>query len=219
MFFSAEQIYKSIEGLSKVHPFMGITFLACKKSELPVGYAINFALDTITDNFLKSYHRISPQSNWFFQPFKSSDRKKKWVRPDYAAKGLQSINTQTYKDVFLHERNTSIWGWRENYIELLANRSPANTKPSVFQLAIWLYKNEELHTEITPRQLIERFFFDFHITEQEKSLFNEIHPEIFDSACFQVTPPHWDEYRNLGLPEAPDAAPEQGGTLDRKSVV
>src|SRR5579859_3432506 len=116
MFLTAGQIAQSIDALSNVHPFHGITFLACKKAKLPVGREIVFPLDAETDRFLIEHHRIDPGSDWFFQPFRTSNIAKKWVRPDYAAKGLQAINTQTFIAAFLHKPNSRIWGWSLNYV-------------------------------------------------------------------------------------------------------
>src|SRR5437016_1382850 len=109
MYFQATQIAKSIQALADVHSFHGITFLACKEARLPVGRSVEFAMDGSTDAFLKKHHRIDPGSPWFFQPFKSSDTAKKWVRPDYSAKGLQSVNTRTFPSAFIHPRGSRIW--------------------------------------------------------------------------------------------------------------
>jgi len=218
MFFSAEQVYASIKTLNNVHPFLGITFLTCKKHGLPVGSAIKFQLDAATCAFLLEYHRLSPNSKCFFQPFKSSGKDKQWVKPDYPAKGLQSINTRSFKEAFLHEKNSAIWGWHENYIEVLANTIPENQKARAFDLAVWLYKNEKHHEITTPQQLVEKFFSSFNITKKEKILFDENHPAFFEHSSFKATPPLWDEYRKLGLPEAPDALPERWGTLSNVCI-
>lgn len=76
-YFTATQIADSIAALADVHPFHGITFLACKQANLPIDKTATFAMDSFTDSFLKEHHQIDPTSDWFFQPFKSSDRKKK----------------------------------------------------------------------------------------------------------------------------------------------
>lgn len=128
MYFTAAQIARSIEALSRVHPFHGITFLACKQASLPVGREIVFPLDSETDKFLRQHHQIDPGSDWFFQPFKSSAGTKKWVRPDYSAKGLQAINTQTFAPAFLHKPGSRIWGWAPDYVRVLVARLPGKHK-------------------------------------------------------------------------------------------
>ena len=60
MYFSAEYILKAIDVLNSVHPFHGITFLACKKAKLPVGEESEFPMDSQTKKFLEDYHRLDP---------------------------------------------------------------------------------------------------------------------------------------------------------------
>lgn len=124
MYFSTDQILRSIAALESVHSFHGITFLACKREALPVGHPTVFAMDSVTADFLQEFHRLDPASEWFFQPFKSADRGKKWLRPDYAAKGLQSVNTRTFPDAFIHPHNSRIWAWGSSYVDILAAKLP-----------------------------------------------------------------------------------------------
>lgn len=42
IYLSAEYILSAIQQLEAVHTFIGITFLTCKKHELPVAYQLNF---------------------------------------------------------------------------------------------------------------------------------------------------------------------------------
>ncbi|MDO8723100.1 MAG: AAA family ATPase [Syntrophales bacterium] len=211
MFFTSEQITSSIAALVDVHPFHGITFLVCKKAELPVGQKIVFPIDSETDSFLRQYHRIDPASDWFFQPFKSI---KKWVRPDYSAKGLQSINTQTFGRAFLHDPNTRIWGWAPNYVSILASRLPKKKRIPVFHLSVWLYKEEDWPGKSSVSDIIDRFVQEFHITNEEKrELFNISPPQVPSIAnIFQVGKASWYDLRK-DLPPPPDAKPDQGGTL------
>lgn len=218
MYFTSEQIARSIHALASVHPFHGITFLACKQAGLPVGRAIVFPLDAETDKFLREHHRINPGTDWFFQPFKSSDRKKKWVRSDYSAKGLQTINTQTFSPAFLHERNTRIWGWHPKYIEVLADRLPKHRKLAkkipAFDLGVWLFRNEAWSDPTDISEVVNRFLTEFSITSEEKAaLFDiDVPSGLPLNEVFQSEKSEWDDLRNL-LPAPPDARPDQGGTL------
>ena len=98
MFFSLQKIEKSIEALTAFNPFFGITYLACKKNRLPVGQVTAFHMDSLTAEFMTSYFRVAPDSEFYFQPFKSNNSQKKWVKHNYPSTGLQSINTQTFRD-------------------------------------------------------------------------------------------------------------------------
>src|ERR1700752_256248 len=113
MFFTPAQIEKSISALANIHPFHGITFLTCKKAELPISHAVDFPMDSKTAEFMRQYHKIDPDSEYFFQPYSARPI---WVRSDYPSSGLQAINTPTFGKAFLHERNTRIWGWVSNYV-------------------------------------------------------------------------------------------------------
>ena len=213
-FFTASQIAKSITSLADVHLFYGITFLTCKLNKLPIGETINFALDTKTDAFLREHHLIDPASEWFFQPFKSSDNHKKWVRPDYAAKGLQRVNTGTFGKAFIYESNSRIGGWSTNYVQFLASKLVKKKKIPAFDLAVWLFRTKEWPDTVTPENIIATFFSTFSISkEEQKSLFGDSMPNLTsDSDTFGNVVCTWAELRPL-LPAAPDSQPEQGGTL------
>lgn len=211
MFFTAEQIASSITALADVHPFHGITFLACKKEKLPVGKTIEFALDAKTDSFLRQYHRINPASQWFFQPFKSV---KKWVRPDYAAKGLQAINTQTFGRTFIHELKSHVWGWAPSYVSLLVSRLPKRKKIPTFHLAVWLYQHKDWPENSSFTDIINFFIKDFQVTAEEiEALFDTSPPSTLSFVrVFQAGKASWYELQPH-IPQAPDSEPEQGGTL------
>lgn len=216
MFFSAGQIARSIAALVNVHPFHGITFLVCKKEGLPIGSTTNnFSLDSKTASFLEKYHRVDPDSKYFFQPFKSSSLKKKWVKPNYPATGLQAINTQTFKDAFLHQLKTGTWGWQKNYVSFLSSKLPQEKKIPMFHLAVWLYREKKWSENVSVLNVIDFFIEDFSITEEEKeSLFDILPPPSPNgcSAVFQPNKPSWSELQPI-FPPAPDARPDQGGIL------
>ena len=45
IYLSAEYILSAIKQLASTHAFIGITFLTCKKNNLPVGSPIEFMMD------------------------------------------------------------------------------------------------------------------------------------------------------------------------------
>lgn len=219
MFFAAKQIIKSVLKLrEEVHPFFGITFLVCKKKQLPIGDILSFSMDAETKEFLKKNHRICPDSEWFYQPFKSSGKEKGWLVPGYPLKGLQAINTQTFSDALSHKSGTQLWGWSTNYIEELKSRLPKkNKKPlpiSAFDLAVWIYKYKNWPDGTIPNDVVNFFMENFHITEEEKdNLFSiSIPPNPSNEELFEEKEISWEELRAF-LPVPPDAEPEHGGTL------
>ena len=109
MYIPIETVLHSVRGLSRVHPFHGITYLACKKSRLPVSdEPVAFRLDASTKDHMDEFHRLCPQSDRYYQPFGSLNPYRRWVNPDYASSGLQRINTSTFRTAFHHEPGTSI---------------------------------------------------------------------------------------------------------------
>lgn len=210
MYFRAKYISKAIEDLKYVHPFYGITFLACKHAKLPVGKSVEFAMDSKTKKFLSEFHRLDPRSNFFFQPY---GPKKRWVKHDYAASGLQAINTQTFLAAFIHESNTRIWGWRDDYIAFLASKLGKDRKIPALALAVWLFKYEKWDEKTSVKNVQEKFIHEYGITDEEKALFNmDISDELRFDDVFHVEPVSWNDLR-IFVPPSPDAEPDQGGTL------
>ncbi|MBH2018695.1 MAG: ATP-binding protein [Burkholderiales bacterium] len=213
MYFTPFQIVNSIHALRDIHPFYGITFLACKKDGLPVGSTIVFPLDAKTDKFLQTYHHLNPRSSAFFQPFKSSDRSKKWVKSDYSAKGLQAINTQTFAPAFIHESGSRVWGWDSNYIEILSKKLLKKEKIPAFDLAVWLYRNHDWPIDTKKSEVIEKFISDFNLTHKEfEFLFKDNLSNNNINNLVQDSKVDWNDLSSL-LPSPPDAEPDGGGTL------
>ncbi|HGW6077687.1 TPA: hypothetical protein ACNIP2_004371 [Escherichia coli] len=109
MFFSQNAVLNAIVDLKKVHPFFGITFLVCKKNNLPIGTSTQFALDAKNKCFLEEVHKIDPDSEYFYQPF-TYQTSHEWLNNNYASSGLQAINTQTFSAAFIHPKRTQQWG-------------------------------------------------------------------------------------------------------------
>ena len=99
MYFSAEQIRHAITELGRVHPFFGITFLACKKENLPIGTTMQFHLGKVTKQHMDNHHRINPGSEFYFQPFRQSGE---WVKKTYPSGKLRTINTKIFAEAFIH---------------------------------------------------------------------------------------------------------------------
>jgi len=94
-YFSFDQIKESLRLLEDHNAFFGVTFLVAKLNQLPVGKTKKVHIDGENEEFLKKYYKLNPASDWFFKVLRQNNRKKDWVRPDYAGKGLQKINTQS----------------------------------------------------------------------------------------------------------------------------
>lgn len=214
MYLSLQYILESIKRLNHVHPFFGITFLTCKKALLPVGNATEFPMDKYTKNFLDDFHKISLNSKFYYQPYTSNSRKKFWIDQKYPSHGLQAINTQTFKDVFIHE-DEKTWGWVDNYIDILINSKQMKSIKAlpVLALAIWIFKDKNWENDSDLNKIISYFYQYFNITKAEKQLlFNEDIKNYPAINPFQESKVTWNDLSNtLVLP--PDARPSRGATL------
>lgn len=216
-YLSHDAILWSIDELSKgTHPFIGITLLACKKARIPVGRATEVSLDAVTREHLDTHHRLDPQSEFYFQPFKSN---KRWVAPKYPSAGLQGVNTRTFRAVFIHQKQSSSWGFKEDYIDRIQQiieESPGSQPTSLPAISIWIGKSVIWDEGDTLTSVVERFVGSHHISPAEltqlfsstgqptlglteEALFNEYPPDL-KAVAYNVTPP-------------PDAPGQTEGTL------
>ena len=217
MFFSATQIAESVKRLEPINPFFGTTFLVFKKGNLPVGAVTSFLIDAENKKFLEKYYRPDHDSNWFYRVFRPSDKSKHWNRPDYAAKGLQSINTRTFGDAFIHDKDSNVWGWKTNYVEILEKELKA--KIPILDLAVWLYRERNWSEGTTAQDIIKTFKDEFSISEEEERRlfdFSTHYPPLIerDGLDFQSEPVAWQELREKLDPNPPpDIKPEEDGIL------
>lgn len=217
-YLSAETISRAIGHLHRdVHPFVGITFLACKRAALPVGAETQISIDDLTRSHLDQYHLFADISDYYFQPFKSV---KFWVERKYPSAGLQAINTQTFGEVFEHKKGAARWGFASNYVVVLAAKLRAlryRKKPRLIDLAIWIYKDIELDERASPRDLINTFVAEFKLTPEElQALFDSEEPTAAEFAFTEPRPPAL-EYLKYFDP-APDSPTDVGGTLVELSL-
>jgi hypothetical protein len=211
MFLSKEIIIASIANLKKVHPFFGITYLACKEKKLPVGSDVELSLDMLTKEFMDRVHLLYPKSRHYYQPYKSNSLKKQWVEENYPSTGLQTINTQTFLPAFIH-KTTKTWGWADDYVDLLAKKLNKKYLP-LFDLAVWFFKYNDFSENISSKDIIEKFNHCFCITDYEKEkLFSRINIIELPQIRFQDKKIDWDDL-SLVLQAPPDAPPSRGATL------
>lgn len=220
MYLSESAVLKSISILhSNVHPFVGITFLACKKHRLPIGSTEIISLDQATKKHLDNHHRIDRRSKHYFQPFKGPGF---WVAAKYPSSGLQTVNTQTFKTVFLHPKNTRTWGFRDDYLEEISRILNEAHLPATIPadaLAVWIYKFQHLKEIKTIDDLVDKFFFDFNILKTEaNALFPGRSLASFDADLFTTSPPKMTALLKE-LPPAPDAESEGGKTISALSLI
>lgn len=213
-FISKKLIDEALLKLAPYNTFFGTTFLVAKKAGLPVGQTISISLDSLNNDFLVDNYRLNPKSKFFFRVFRFNNAKKEWNRPDYAGKGLQSINTRSLSEAFLHQKKTRIWGWSKDYITVLSKILPQNKPLPLYHLAVWLYWGMAWEDNATPQDIVNKIIDDYSINNDElRYLFSsELDTQVTDDQSFQDTPVTWQEIQaEYSLP--PDIGPEKGGVL------
>lgn len=213
IYISTNVVQHAILNLKEIHPFQGITFLACKRSNLPIGKKIQFKLDAITKELMDQVHKISPDSSFYYQPFRTNDKGKKWVKFDYPSSGLQAVNTRTFRDAFIHEKKHPDWGWNSDYINIIDRLIKDYKKPNIYDIAIWLYKDKDFEEASDISTIKNIFINEFNITEDEKErLFIDDLPCYIDKSLFQENKISWNDYCKF-LDPPPDEKPDEEGAL------
>ena len=187
-YFSNDQIQESLKVLAPYNVFFSTTFLVMKKEQVPIGGEKDFSLDAANRSFLQTHFQIHPKSRHFFRVMRPNSRAKDWLAPNYASTGLQSINTQTFRDAIIHEPIVGGWGWSEDYVKRLSERLPKGRgKIPLYHLAVWLYKFEAWDDETTSRDIISRIITDYDLTDEEiEALFEEsVVLSLSDGQSFQ----------------------------------
>ncbi|TIN72060.1 MAG: ATP-binding protein [Mesorhizobium sp.] len=217
MYVTTDAVLKAITILrANVHPFVGITFVACKRFKLSVGSLDEVSLDTLTRTHMDAHHKIDRRSAHYFQPFKGSASW--WVADRYPSSGLQTVNTQTFLPAFLHPRNQPRWGFASDYVERIQAILEEKNSPSLIPadaLAIWLFKDEDIGDTSSYEDLVERFFTDYNISDEEQRLLfptRAMPEQLAFSSAFSSEPLEMTSVTRE-LPEPPDATAEGGRTI------
>lgn len=215
IYLSSEYILSAIQQLEAVHTFIGITFLTCKKHELPIGTPTEFLMDRYTKHFMTNVHKICPTSEFYFQPYQTI-RGKQWLAAKYPSSGLQAINTQTFSAAFIHDRNSKLWAWKNDYVEQIKKVAipKEDKKASIYAMAVWVLKDYKWKDTATLEDVVNKFIKDYHLTKNEIDLLFSQEQSFPNVAAFQNESISWNQLSN-NLSSPPDAAPEQEGTLSK----
>ena len=208
MFASTDLINAALTRLEDVHPFFGIAFLAFKR-QVPIGATKEIVFSQIADDLLNIYYRPSHSYDGFYHLFQTSDKSDRWVKPRYGSTSLQRITADTFGDCFLHEKKTSNWGWRIDYVKLLQKHLVTHRIPA-FELSVWLFRSEQWQSGVQMESIRDRLFEEFSITREERDALFDLHRCSPDR--LRDTPVRESELLHiLGAP--PGAEPEEGAAL------
>ena len=211
MFISLQQVGRSLHILGDLHPFFGISFLAFKKARILIGKTQPVIFSQIANVILDKHFRASATHNGYYIPFATSDKSNRWRAFRYGSTSLQRITTDTFSDSLIHQKNTQEWGWEDDYIERLQNHLAATRLPA-FDLSVWLFRDKQWPSDVTPETVRDHLFQEFNINEQERSLlfdesFSNLLPDWLSDKAFTEA----ELLQKIGLP--PGAVPEEGAAL------
>ena len=168
---SPNQLRHSLRALRNVHPYFGMTFLAFKEEQLPVGFGVQINFSAVMRKFLERYYKPTDTYSGYYSPFRTSNPANRWLTSKYPSGSLQRITVDTFGDAIIHTKRRPLWGWQDDYVSILARlQSETDTaRVPAFHLAVWLYRNEPV---LEIEELPNRFIAQFGILEEEKKLFD-----------------------------------------------
>lgn len=210
VYLSRDAVKWAIGRLQRSHPFVGISFLACKKAGLPVDAMVPMSLGNVTKAHMEEHHRLDPQSIFYFQPFKGGP----WVVRKYPSTSLRSINTRTFGLAFIHEQKR--WGFHEDYVARIGKvveDSAGHAPVTLSAAAIWIGKEETWPDDATLSTVIDSFIVKYGITPREiEVLFTRDDAGLSRDSLFGRDPVDLRAFAyEFGPP--PDAPGETQGTL------
>jgi hypothetical protein len=173
------------------------------------------SIDMLTRAHLEEHHRIDRRSSYYFQPFRSSAW---WVTEKYPSSGLQTVNTQTFADVFIHTRAKRKWGFQPSYLDKMnrvLRQQNVSTCVPADALAVWLFKDTDIGSTTNYHDITQRFFDDFNISyEEQAGIFSGRVMEQYLPAKEAFVPQPLEMTAvTHSLPEPPDAEAEGGRTI------
>ncbi len=154
-------------------------------------------------------------AKYFFQPFRTSNAATRWLQPKYPHAGSQSTRTRgDIADAFLHEKQTDQWGWQSSYVDVLAKKlgRDGTGRVPAFWLAVWLLRHAQWPDNTSVKAVVTQFSKQFLLTRPELDQLFEL--TASDVSGPLVTAERFEDAALLRhVDPAPDAAPEEGGTL------
>ncbi|RKH58452.1 AAA family ATPase [Corallococcus llansteffanensis] len=216
-FISIEQVKRSLQRLSKVHTFFGTSFLAFKSIDLPVGRTSQAIFSQIADSILLKHYQPAQRYEGFYNPFKTSKGEQHWVKPRYASTTLQRITTDTFGKAFIHPRNSSEWGWQEDYIERLREKLDKEQPVPAFDLAVWLFREKEWPIGSTANDVRDHLFNEYNIRQPEIAALFDLELPAETDGWLRGDPITEQELLML-IGDPPNSTPAEGATLQSLEI-
>lgn len=182
-YVAAAQLARALESLTKFHPFFGVTFLSMKQT------GVNTTTATAWGNaqeaaLLNSAFRPSgaPAGKLYYVPFgRPEEDTGFWRNPKYAGGSLQSARTRQRFSEALVRVASDQWKFGPDYVQRLAALLPKDgavtKKLPVFDLAAWLYREQDLPGTLA--EVEQKFRTDFNVSDAAEyaGLFDSTAPD------------------------------------------
>lgn len=211
MFISAEQLERSLPRLQEINPFFGTAYLAFTRAGLPVGKTARLTFSGIVEDVLQAYYRPIREYPGFYSPFKTSAPSSRWLAPRYGSTSLQRITSDTFSDALIHEKGSSAWGWKPNYLKQL-NQHLGGARIPAFDLAVWLFRGQKLQKNETPERFAEKLFAEFAIPHQDRDVLFDVQPPSQPARWLSNLPISVTELVDI-IGRPPGAGPHIGALL------
>jgi len=216
MYFTIEHIKECLAALKRLNPFFGMSLLAFKRADIPVGHTAPIVFSRFADEILEQHYKPTDTYAGFFNPFLTSKTTATgWVQPRHSETSLQRITTNTFGDAIIHPKAQSEWGWARDYLQVL-QRHLGDSRIPAFHLAVWLFRSKKWPSH-TDAGVVQRHLFDEYkfTTEEVESLFN-----ISNSATpLTLAPTPITERQLLELiGPPPGSRPAEGAALEHLEV-
>ncbi len=155
-----------------------------------------------------------------FQVHYQTIKGKQWLAAKYPSSGLQAINTQTFGTAFIHDRNSKLWAWSNDYVTQIKKIAitKEEKKASLPAMAVWVLKDRKWKDTATLEDVVSKFIAEYHITQDERKELFTNEQGFPNVAAFQAEPVSWNQLSN-SLTPPPDATPEQEGTLSKIELI
>lgn len=165
-YLSINAISQSLPHLEGLNPFFGMSFLAFKHAQIPVGEvrAVNFS--RLAQTILEKHYKPALAYAGFYNPFRTSDPSNRWVKPRYGSTSLQRITTDTFADALIHTKKEQIWGWKTEYVSYLSRHLGSQRVPA-FHLGVWLFRDEAWPADASTSHVVDRLVRYFELTKPE----------------------------------------------------
>lgn len=191
MYVSEAAIREALQRLPTFHPFLGVTLLSMKRSDLPVGGLQEWTDETA---LLDEYYAPpgAPRGKKYFIPFGDQTETGYWRKADYSGSSLQTYRTQDRGSTHFkrglrqNRRGGKEWGFTPDHLQVFAGHLERGEKIRVADMAAWLYRDADVGK--TFDDVVQKFTADFHLDQPTVGALFDPAPPALGAAYLAAAP-------------------------------